>query len=57
MARKAKSVDPSISSLANRFINSYSDNIPTTKDLFVAGVKSGSSHKIGCWINETVRVP
>ena len=56
-ARKAKSVDPSISSLANRFINSYSDNIPTTKDLFVAGVKSGSSHKIGCWINETVRVP
>lgn len=57
MARKAKSVDPSISSLANRFINSYSDNIPTTKDLFVAGVKSGSTHKIGCWINETVRVP
>ncbi|REE80542.1 tetratricopeptide repeat protein [Lutibacter oceani] len=56
-ARKAKSVDPSISSIANRFINSYADNIPTTKDLFVAGVKSGSIHKIGCWINETVRVP
>ncbi|WP_298368176.1 tetratricopeptide repeat protein [uncultured Lutibacter sp.] len=56
-ARKAKAIDPSISSLANRFINSYSGNIPTTKDLFVAGVKSGTSHKIGCWINETVRVP
>ena len=56
-ARRAKSVDPSISTLANRFINSYSDNIPTTKDLFVAGVKSGSKHKIGCWINETVIVP
>ncbi|SNR76803.1 tetratricopeptide repeat protein [Lutibacter flavus] len=56
-ARKAKSVDPSISSIANRFINSYADNIPTTKDLFVAGVKSGTAHKIGCWINETVRVP
>jgi tetratricopeptide (TPR) repeat protein len=57
MAKKAKAVDPSISSLANRFINSYADNIPSTKDLFVAGVKSGSIHKIGCWINETVRVP
>lgn len=56
-ARKAKSVDPSISSLANRFIKSYSGNIPSTKDLFVAGVKSGTSHKIGCWIGETVRVP
>ena len=56
-ARRAKSVDPSISTLANKFINSYSDNIPTTKDLFVAGVKSGSKHKIGCWINETVIVP
>ncbi|WP_111706483.1 tetratricopeptide repeat protein [Lutibacter citreus] len=56
-ARKAKSVDPSIGSLANRFINSYSDNVPSTKDLFVAGVKSGTSHTIGCWINETVRVP
>lgn len=57
MARKAKSVDPSISSLANRFINSYADNVPSTKDLFVAGVVSGSRHKIGCWINETVIVP
>ncbi len=56
-ARKAKSVDPSVSSLANRFIRAYSKNIPTKKDLFVAGVKPGSIHRIGCWINETVRVP
>ncbi|MGV6845566.1 MAG: tetratricopeptide repeat protein [Lutibacter sp.] len=56
-ARKAKSIDPSVSSLANRFIRSYSKNIPTKKDLFVAGINSGSIHKIGCWINETVRVP
>lgn len=56
-AIKAKSVDPSITSLANRFISSYSDNIPSKKDLFVAGVESGSLHKIGCWINETLRVP
>jgi hypothetical protein len=56
-AIKAKSVDPSISSLANRFIASYSENVPNKKDLFVAGVQSGSRHKIGCWINETVIVP
>lgn len=56
-AIKAKSVDPSISSLANRFISSYSEHIPSKKDLFVAGVQSGSSHRIGCWINETVIVP
>jgi tetratricopeptide (TPR) repeat protein len=56
-ARKAKSVDPSVSSLANKFINAYSKNVPTKKDLFVAGVKPGSLHSIGCWINETVRVP
>ena len=56
-AIKAKTVDPSISSLANRFIASYSENVPSKKDLFVAGVASGSRHKIGCWINETVIVP
>lgn len=57
MAYKAKSVDPSISGLANKYITSYSENVPTTKDLFIAGVKSGTPFKIGCWINETVRVP
>jgi len=56
-ARKAKSVDPSISTMANKYINAYSANMPTKKDLFVAGVESGTTHKIGCWINETVRVP
>ncbi|MHB1146244.1 MAG: tetratricopeptide repeat protein [Lutibacter sp.] len=56
-ALKAKAVDPSISSLANRFIASYADNVPQKKDLFIAGIKSGSSHRIGCWINETVIVP
>ncbi|MFZ2284182.1 MAG: hypothetical protein WAV86_09925 [Lutibacter sp.] len=56
-ALKAKAVDPSISSLANRFIASYADNVPSKKDLFVQGVQSGSRHKIGCWINETVIVP
>ena len=57
MAVKAKNVDPSISTLANKFISNYSSNLPTKKDIFVAGQKSGAPFKIGCWINETVRVP
>ena len=57
MAYKAKSVDPSISSKANKYIASYSGNVPSKKDLFAATVKSGTPFKIGCWINETVRVP
>ncbi|WP_129367851.1 hypothetical protein [Lutibacter sp. HS1-25] len=56
-AQKARSVDPSISALANKYIANYKENLPSTKDLFVAGVASGSTHKIGCWINETVIVP
>jgi len=55
-ALRAKSVDPSISRLANRYIKSYTNNLPSKKDLFVAGIEAGSSHRIGCWIGETVRV-
>jgi tetratricopeptide (TPR) repeat protein len=57
MAQKAKAVDPSIASTANKYINSYAENIPTKKDLFVAGIESGTKHTIGCWINITVIVP
>lgn len=56
-AVRAKAVDPSIASTANKYIKSYSANMPSKKDLFVAGIASGSKHKIGCWINETVIVP
>ncbi|NQV77433.1 MAG: tetratricopeptide repeat protein [Lutibacter sp.] len=55
-AIKAKSVDPSISSLANRFIASYSSNLPSKKELFAAAINEGTTHRIGCWINEAVRV-
>ena len=55
-AIKAKSVDPSISRLANKYIENYRSNMPSKKDLFVAGVDAGTTFKIGCWIGETVRV-
>lgn len=56
-AKRAKAVDPSISSIANKYIKAYTENMPSKKDLFVAGIASGTKHKIGCWINETVTVP
>lgn len=56
-ARRAKAIDPSISSLANKYIKSYSSKAPSTEDIFNEGIQSGSPWKIGCWIGETVRVP
>ena len=55
MAKKAQKVDPGCG--AGRYIKSYQANIPTKKEIFSQGVASGSSHKVGCWIGETVRVP
>lgn len=55
MARKAQSVDPG--SGAGRYIASYRGNLPSKKIIFQKGVASGSSHRVGCWIGETVTVP
>lgn len=54
-ARKAQAVDPGCG--AGRYIRSYKSNVPKGKLIFNKGVKPGSSHRIGCWIGETVRVP
>lgn len=56
-AAKAKKVDPSISGIANRYMASYRNNFPTKKDLFVAGLSSGSTFKVKCWVGETVIIP
>jgi tetratricopeptide (TPR) repeat protein len=56
-ARKAKAIDPSISSVAQKHINSYAAKAPSTEDVFNEGIPSGTPWKIGCWIGETVRVP
>jgi len=56
-ARKAKAIDPSISSMAKKYINSYASKAPSTEDVFNEGKQSGSIHRIGCWIGESVRIP
>ncbi|WP_233487091.1 tetratricopeptide repeat protein [Tenacibaculum sp. E3R01] len=54
-ALKAKRVDPGCG--AGRYISSYKKLVPSKKLIFQKGVSSGMSHKIGCWIGETVRIP
>ncbi|WP_237274766.1 tetratricopeptide repeat protein [Tenacibaculum ovolyticum] len=54
-ALKAKKVDPGCG--AGRYISSYRKNMPSKKLIFQKGVTSGASHKVGCWIGETVRIP
>jgi len=56
-ARRAVAVDPSISRMASKHVRSYKSNIPSKKLIFTQGVAPGSTHKISCWIGETVRVP
>ncbi|CAM1334850.1 hypothetical protein [Tenacibaculum aestuariivivum] len=54
-AVKASKVDPGCG--AGRYIASYKKNVPSKKLVFQKGVASGGSHRIGCWIGETVRIP
>ncbi|MEN8124276.1 MAG: hypothetical protein ABFR32_04030 [Bacteroidota bacterium] len=56
-ARRAKSVDPGITSTANKYIKSYMASAPSKKLVFTEGKTSGSSYKISCWIGETVKIP
>lgn len=56
-ASKAASVDPSISGKATNYAKRYMAQAPSKKIIFQKGVASGSAHKVGCWIGETVRVP
>ena len=55
-AKKAMSVDPSITSLARRYVATYKGNLPSKKVIFTEGAKIGDSYTIKCWIGETVKV-
>ena len=56
-ALQAKSIDPSISKLADKYIDSYRASAPTKKDVFLEGLKSGDPFTVNCWIGETVKIP
>lgn len=54
--QKAKAVDGSVASEANKKIARVSMNYPLNKDLFFHGLKDGASYSVGCWISETTTV-
>ena len=55
-AVKASKVDPSMSSVARKFIRNYKANFPSKKVIFTEGVKEGDTFKVKCWINESVKI-
>lgn len=56
MYEKAKNVDPSVTSEANKKIADAKQYMPTTGECFFRDLKEGQSFKVDCWINETTTV-
>lgn len=54
--QRAKSVDPSVTSEANRYINQYSGYFMDTETAFMMGIKAGESVFIPGWIGESTTV-
>ena len=54
--QRAKQVDPSVAGEANQLIAQYNQYMPAKDDLFMNGLKEGSSYTVDCWINETTTV-
>ncbi len=50
----AKSIDPSVSKKANKYIAIYKGQIPGKGIAFELGYVEGDKYTIGCWINETI---
>lgn len=57
--QKAKKVDKSMASKANKRIKSYRKGFPNKEKVFFKELSNGDQYKVECWINETttVRVP
>jgi tetratricopeptide (TPR) repeat protein len=55
-ANKALSVDPSVATVAPKYIRSYKANLPSKKVIFTANKNEGETYSIKCWINENVKI-
>lgn len=53
---KAKAVDGSVASQANRKIAKASTYYPETQDIFFHGMGKGDAYTVGCWINENTTI-
>jgi len=54
--QKARSVDPSCASEANKYIGKYSASFPGKEDAFFYNVIEGSTYTVKPWISETTKV-
>ena len=53
---KAKSVDPSSASKANKLIEAFKKGVPQKSIAFQLNYTEGQKLSLGCWINETVTI-
>lgn len=53
---KAKAVNPSCASTANKLIATYKDYFPPASELFMRNIKNGDSYTVPGWINEKTTV-
>jgi len=56
MWAKAKSVDSSVASEANKLINRYTQFMPNKEDIFQRNLTEGGSFKVGCWIQRSTKI-
>ncbi|MCB0703988.1 MAG: hypothetical protein KDC34_01705 [Saprospiraceae bacterium] len=56
MWNKAKAVDPSAASEANKLINTYTQYMPGIEEIFQRNLKEGQSFYVGCWIQESTTI-
>lgn len=53
---RAKRIDPSATTEANKWIGRYAKYMPTKEDVFQRSLSAGQSFRVGCWIQETTTI-
>lgn len=53
---RAKRIDPSSASEANKWIGRYAKYMPSKEDVFQRSLSAGQSFRVGCWIQETTTI-
>ena len=56
MWAKAKSIDSSVASEANKLIGRYAQYMPSKEDIFQRNLNEGDSFRVGCWIQASTTI-
>jgi tetratricopeptide (TPR) repeat protein len=54
--QRAKAIEPALAAEANKYINRYSQYMPSKSDIFQRGINEGDKFYVACWIQESTRV-